>query len=243
MTTQQSNPNGTISKDEAAWLQRLSDDGYGLIISCAASISNTSTAFYNQLSVADDSKIAALAKLSAAMKMQGSVNIIQLCHGGSRTIESLTGIKQHSASSYSMPMIADFVPPETLTIKQIEDIVSDFANACERVAKAGFDGIELHGANGYLYHKEMKKKERRDCHSNVTQKSHHNNSIRNLELNKSHNIKIVGSHNVKICFSKRNINITLKSLKEMEVDAILMAGEYSIMRTNSVSWQIDRELI
>ena len=151
MTTQQSNPDGTISKDEAAWLQSLSDDGYGLIISCAASISNTSTAFYNQLSVADDRKIAALAQLSAAMKMQGSVNIIQLCHGGSRTIESLTGIKPHSASSYSMPMIADFVPPETLTIKQIEDIVSDFAKACERVAKAGFDGIELHGANGYLF--------------------------------------------------------------------------------------------
>jgi 2,4-dienoyl-CoA reductase-like NADH-dependent reductase (Old Yellow Enzyme family) len=151
MTTQQSNSDGTISIEETAWLERLAGDGFGLIISCASSISNTSIAFHNQLSTAKDNMIFGLAQLSERMKIHNSINIIQLCHGGSRAIESLTGIKPHSASSYAMPMIADFVPPETLSIKQIEEIISDFANACERVSKAGFDGVELHGANGYLF--------------------------------------------------------------------------------------------
>lgn len=151
MTTQQSNSDGTISEEEASWLTRLAEDGYGLIISCASSISNTSIAFHNQLSVANDNMIVGLGQLSERMKIHNSVNIIQLCHGGSRAIESLTGIKPHSASSYVMPMIADFVPPEALSVKQIEEIISDFANACERVSKAGFDGVELHGANGYLF--------------------------------------------------------------------------------------------
>lgn len=151
MTTQQSNSDGTISIEEVAWLERLAEDGYGLIISCASAISNTSIAFHNQLSVANDNMIVGLSKLSERMKIHNSINIIQLCHGGSRAIESLTGIKPHSASSYTMPMIGDFVPPETLSVKQIEEIISDFANACERVSKAGFDGVELHGANGYLF--------------------------------------------------------------------------------------------
>lgn len=151
MTTQQSNANGTISNKEVDWLERLAEDGYGLIISCASSISNTSTAFHNQLSVASDNMIVGLTQLSERMKIHNSINIIQLCHGGARAIESLTGVKAHSASSYAMPMIADFVSPETLSVKQIEEIISDFANACERVSKAGFDGIELHGANGYLF--------------------------------------------------------------------------------------------
>ncbi|MBI3520197.1 MAG: NADH:flavin oxidoreductase [Bacteroidetes bacterium] len=151
MTTQQSSPDGTVSIEESAWLERLAEDGYGLIISCASAISSTSTAFHNQLSVGNDNMIVGLTQLSKRMKIHNSIHLIQLCHGGSRAIESLTGVKPHSASSYAMPMIADFVPPETLSVKQIEDIISDFANACERVSKAGFDGVELHGANGYLF--------------------------------------------------------------------------------------------
>lgn len=151
MTTQQSNSDGTISLEEAAWLERLAEDGYGLIISCASSISDSSIAFQNQLSAANDNMIVGLTQLSERMKIHKSINIIQLCHGGSRTIESLTGIKPRSASSYAMPMIAGFVPPETLSFEQIEEIISDFVNACVRVSKAGFDGIELHGANGYLF--------------------------------------------------------------------------------------------
>lgn len=151
MTTQQSNPDGSISKSEVDWLTRLSEDAYGVVISCAASISNTSTAFYNQLSLAHDTFIPELKKLADVMKKNGSLNLIQLCHAGSRAIENLTREKPHSASSYQLPMVPDFESPLELTQDQIKQITEDFANACARAEKAGFDGVELHGANGYLF--------------------------------------------------------------------------------------------
>lgn len=150
MTTQQSNPDGSLSKAEADWLYRLSEDDYGMVISCAASISDTATAFYNQLSLAHDHYIPELRTLAASMKTNGSINLIQLCHAGSRALESLTGEKPHSASSYTLP-IPGFVPPMELSLEQIRTIAKDFAKACERVEKAGFDGVEIHGANGYLF--------------------------------------------------------------------------------------------
>jgi 2,4-dienoyl-CoA reductase-like NADH-dependent reductase (Old Yellow Enzyme family) len=150
MTTQQSNDDGSLSKAEADWLMRLSEDGYGMVISCAASISDTATAFYRQLSLAHDKFIPDLAILANSMKQKGSLNLLQLCHAGSRAIEALTREKPHSASSYTLPA-PKFEPPLALTLTQIHQIVEDFANACSRAEKAGFDGVELHGANGYLF--------------------------------------------------------------------------------------------
>jgi len=150
MTTQQSNSDGTISVKESAWLERLASDGYGLVISCAATISREAIGFYNQLSVGEDPMIADLSLLAQRMKSHNTINLIQLCHAGSRAIHSLTGVKPKSASSYSVPMIADFETPEMLTVTEIKEIVTDFADACERVEMAGFDGVELHGANGFL---------------------------------------------------------------------------------------------
>jgi 2,4-dienoyl-CoA reductase-like NADH-dependent reductase (Old Yellow Enzyme family) len=147
MTTTQSNPDGTISQEEAAWLERIAADGYGLIISCAASISHDSIAFENQLSFENDSMLPALKQLSTQLKKYNCISLIQLCHAGSRAIKS----QPYSASSYNMPAIPGFIPPKMLSTEQIDNIVSDFANACARVAKAGFDGIEFHGANGYLF--------------------------------------------------------------------------------------------
>jgi len=151
MTTSQSNPDGTVSEAEAAWLERLAADDYGMVITCASAISKQSIAFHNQLSVGDDSKLPGLTQLAQRLKGYKAKTIIQLCHGGSRAIPELTGSPAYSASSYFMPQIPGFVSPLALSITQIKDIINDFATACERVAKAGFDGIEFHGANGYLF--------------------------------------------------------------------------------------------
>ena len=147
MTTSQSHPDGRVSLEEAAWLERTAADGYGMIISCAAAISKDSIAFENQLSFEDDQMLPDLIKLSGRLKKYDCISLIQLCHAGSRAIKS----KAYSASSYRIPEIPDFIPPEMLSVKQIEEIISDFAAACIRVAEAGFDGVEFHGANGYLF--------------------------------------------------------------------------------------------
>lgn len=154
MTTIQSNQDGTVSEDELAWFERLSKDNYGMIISCAASISQESIAFPNQLSVADESKLQSLKELSQRLGNSADSTVLQLCHGGSRSNTQVSGLKSFSASSYNIPKIPnfpDFQAPEELDIEHIHQIVNDFASACELVEKAGFAGVELHGANGYLF--------------------------------------------------------------------------------------------
>jgi 2,4-dienoyl-CoA reductase-like NADH-dependent reductase (Old Yellow Enzyme family) len=150
MTTSQSNPDGSPSEAEARWLERLVDDEYGIVVTCAAAISRTSIAFHNQLSFGDDAFLPALTALATRLARPGSLVIAQLCHGGSRAIPSLAGQPAHSASRYELP-VPGFVPPIELSTPQIERIVEEFAVAASRAARAGFGGVELHGANGYLF--------------------------------------------------------------------------------------------
>lgn len=149
MTTSQSHTSGAPSEDEARWLSRLADDGYGVLITCAAAISKTSIAFHRQLSFGDEALLPELKTLAARLRRPGQLLIAQLCHGGSRAIPSLTGQPAYSASRYELP-VEGFVPPLELSTRQIETIIDDFAMAAERAHRAGFDGVELHGANGYL---------------------------------------------------------------------------------------------
>lgn len=149
MTTSQSGADGAPSDADARWLGRLCDDGYGLVITCAAAVSKTSIAFHRQLSFGDEALVPALTSLTAQLRRPNQLLVAQLCHGGSRAIPSLTGRPAASASRYELP-IDGFVPPLELTTREIEGIIDDFATAAERAARAGFDGVEVHGANGYL---------------------------------------------------------------------------------------------
>ncbi|MFO0660628.1 MAG: NADH:flavin oxidoreductase [Polyangiaceae bacterium] len=149
MTTSQSHTDGSPSEDEARWLERLADDEYGIVITCAAAISKTSIAFHRQLSLGQDVFLPALEQLANRIKRSGQLAIVQLCHGGSRAIPELTGQPAYSASPYELDL-PGFVSPLEMSTKQIEEIVTDFATAAARAARAGFDGIEIHGANGYL---------------------------------------------------------------------------------------------
>ncbi|MBL8938686.1 MAG: NADH:flavin oxidoreductase [Archangium sp.] len=149
MTTSQSHADGSPSEADERWLGRLADDGYGVVITCAAAVSRTSIAFQRQLSFGDDALVPALSRLATTLRRPGQLLIAQLCHGGSRAIPSLTGQPAYSASRYELS-VPGFVPPLELSSNQIEGIIDDFASAAARASAAGFDGIEVHGANGYL---------------------------------------------------------------------------------------------
>jgi 2,4-dienoyl-CoA reductase-like NADH-dependent reductase (Old Yellow Enzyme family) len=151
MTASQSNPDGSISEADLAWMGRLADDGYGAIITAAAAVSRESIAFYNQPSFGDRRFLPGLTALAEQLSRSGTVAVAQLCHGGSRAIPELTGVAAGSASAYELPGVAGFVPPREFTTAEIDRIVEDFATAAALAAEAGFGGIEFHGANGYLF--------------------------------------------------------------------------------------------
>lgn len=151
MTTTQSEPDGHLSVAEARWLTRLAADHYGMVITCAAAISRSSIAFANQLSLQSEAHAASLAPLAATMRSHGTLPVVQLCHGGSRALPQFTGEPARSASAYKLPDVPSFVSPLPFSHAQILGVIDDHAVAAQRAAQAGFGGIELHGANGYLF--------------------------------------------------------------------------------------------
>jgi 2,4-dienoyl-CoA reductase-like NADH-dependent reductase (Old Yellow Enzyme family) len=139
LTNVQSNSNGTLHEDEYNWL--TSRAGYfGMISTCAAYVSNEGKAWDGQLGVAEDKHIQGLTKLSNGIKSKGSTAIVQLHHAGDRATLSPQKISATARNDV-----------KAATHEDIKRIKSDFVKAGIRCYKAGFDGIEVHGANGYLF--------------------------------------------------------------------------------------------
>lgn len=102
-----------------------------------------------QLGVDDDDKIAGLAKVVDAVHAQGAKFFAQLNHCGRQVIPRFA----QSREAFSASDVKDLLTgtrPLPLTSAQIQRLVGQFADAAERCQRAGFDGVQLHSANGYL---------------------------------------------------------------------------------------------
>ena len=95
-----------------------------------------------------DHHIALKAPLAEAIKDHGALALIQLAHGGRQAEAAATGLTCVAPSA--IPSNAVQRMPRELSIPEIEEIEDAFAQAALRAKKAGFDGVEIHGAHGYL---------------------------------------------------------------------------------------------
>ncbi|WP_125605354.1 NADH-dependent flavin oxidoreductase [Lapidilactobacillus bayanensis] len=150
MTTMSSFYNGMISNDELAYYQARAG-GPGMIITAVANVSAGGKGFEGELSVASDEMIPGLTKLAATIKQDGAKAILQIFHAGRKsTSKVLRGQQPVSASAIAAAYPLDSETPRALTEDEIQQIIKDFAAATKRAIIAGFDGVELHGANTYL---------------------------------------------------------------------------------------------
>lgn len=149
MTNQQSNPDGTLGPAELAWLERRARGGFGVVITCAAHISLAGQGWPNELGAFADHLIPGLRELASAIRTHGSLAILQINHAGSRSPSAVTGRRPVSASEYELDL-PGFQVPRALEPAEIDQVVADCAAAARRAHQAGFHGVELHGANGYL---------------------------------------------------------------------------------------------
>ncbi len=144
LTNQQSHADGTLSDAEFHWLTMRAKGGFALTMTCAAHVQKGGQAFEGQLGIWSDAHLPGLSRLAAAIRANGSLSSVQLHHGGRRTVPALSG----------EPIRAPWNDAETgataLTTAEIEQVREDFIAAALRAEKAGFDGVELHGAHGYL---------------------------------------------------------------------------------------------
>lgn len=139
LTNNQSNSDGTLHEDEFQWLTRRGGH-FGLVSTCAAFVSQEGRAWEGQLGISDEKHLPGLTRLANAITSTGSVPIIQLHHAGKKA--ELAPEKISSDDSEDA---------RAATQVDIMRIVNEFSSTAQRAEKAGFAGVEIHGANGYLF--------------------------------------------------------------------------------------------
>lgn len=149
MATAKSEEDGRVSQEILDYYKEKSQGGYiSLIIIEHSFISKEGKASKNQLSVENDSVIEGLKSLSDVIHQNGSKAVMQINHAGSAADKEVTGETPVGPSSVANPRKGSV--PHELTKNRIADIVREFTDAAVRVKEAGFDGVEIHSAHGYL---------------------------------------------------------------------------------------------
>ena len=149
MTNMQSHPDGRLHPDELHWLKMRAEGGFGIVTTCAAHVQPGGQGWPGELGVFDDRLLPGLTQLAGAIGGAGALGLVQLFHGGQRAPASLTGQQPWSATAYHVER-TNFEAPRTAKAGDILGVIEAFAAAAARCEAAGFDGVELHGAHGYL---------------------------------------------------------------------------------------------
>jgi 2,4-dienoyl-CoA reductase-like NADH-dependent reductase (Old Yellow Enzyme family) len=149
MTNFQSHADGLLADEELAWLARRADGGFGLIQTCAAYVALDGKGWPGELAIDRDECLPGLTRLAARLHDGGAACMVQIFHGGVRADPTLTNEQPWSASTWHEDGPA-FVAPRVATADDIARVIRQFADAAARAEAAGFDGVEVHGAHGYL---------------------------------------------------------------------------------------------
>jgi 2,4-dienoyl-CoA reductase-like NADH-dependent reductase (Old Yellow Enzyme family) len=149
LTNHQSEPDGRLGEQERDWLVRRAEGGMALTMTCAAHVSAAGQSFPGQLAVWDDRFRPGLERLArdlrtASQGASGGRTSVQLQHGGRRAAPALSGLPRVGAWE------EEATGTRALSTGELEQVVADFVAAAVRCEQAGFDGVELHGAHGYL---------------------------------------------------------------------------------------------
>jgi 2,4-dienoyl-CoA reductase-like NADH-dependent reductase (Old Yellow Enzyme family) len=142
LTNTQSHPDGTLADDELRWLTRRARDGFRFISTCAAFVSEEGHAWRGQLGIASEAHVPGLTRLASELRDAGATAVVQLHHAGAKA-----DLAPHGRLSP-----ADGGDPETVGARpaDLARVIDDFTQAARRAQRAGFAGVEVHGANGYL---------------------------------------------------------------------------------------------
>lgn len=143
LTNLQSNPDGTLSDDEINWLVKRAEGGFGLVMTAAAHVQQQGQGFPGQLGIWSDDHLPGLTRLASLLRERGALSSVQLHHAGIRSPQDLVGTP-----------VGPFADAETgaraLSTAEVEQLRDDFIAAAVRAERAGFDGVEIHGAHGYV---------------------------------------------------------------------------------------------
>src|ERR1700743_3023041 len=143
MTSDQATPDGRVVADEHRWLGMRAKGGFGLVMTSASYVQAQGKGGQGQTGIYSDDHIEGFEALCAAIKAEGRPAILQRHHAAYR-----------SPKRCVPQAVGPSDDPETgsrgLSTAEVEQLVADFVAGAVRAERAGFDGVELHGAHGYI---------------------------------------------------------------------------------------------
>ena len=148
METNFGDENGFITDKNLKYYELRAKGGIGLIIVEATYFDRVGRGTLNMLGVEKESQVVKLSKLAKIIKENGAKVIVQIYHAGIQATSFLTG--EQIVGPSNIPSKLTGVVPKPLTKKMIRKLIANYANACHRIKKAGFDGVEIHAGHGYL---------------------------------------------------------------------------------------------
>lgn len=149
MTTYSGNEDLTLSDEEEKYYKARGKE-FGMVITAATAVSKHAQAFTNQISAMNDSYLPSLKRLAQAINCGGALAILQVHHGGRMNALGLYENQDIVSASAIKANRKNALTPRALKTEEVYQTIEDFRQAIILAIKAGFDGIELHGANTYL---------------------------------------------------------------------------------------------
>lgn len=144
LTNCQSHADGRLSDAERHWLTLRAAGGFGATMTCAAHVQAVGQGFPGQLGTFGDQHVDGLKTTRGGHSRPRHLALAQLHHAGNRSPAALIG------TAPVCPSADPATGARALSTSEVEQLVADFVAAARRAEAAGFDGVELHGAHGYI---------------------------------------------------------------------------------------------
>lgn len=128
----------------------------GLIISEATIIRPDAQGYPNTPGIFNEAQIDGWKKVTSKVHAAGGTIFMQLWHVGRVAHSHFSGLQPVAPSAVkhegTLPRMRDlsYEIPKALTVEEIQEVINDYVTAAQNAMRAGFDGVEIHGANGYL---------------------------------------------------------------------------------------------
>jgi 2,4-dienoyl-CoA reductase-like NADH-dependent reductase (Old Yellow Enzyme family) len=151
LTTDSSHEDGTASEYELEFVRRRAASGFGATISSAAYVAQDGRSWQG-IGAAHDGHLSSLHRLAEAMRAAGGLAILQIYDGGRIAKPELTGEQGLRAPSAVASLRPGAKTPRAMTSDEVGSLIASFREAASLARKAGFDGVEIHGANHYAVH-------------------------------------------------------------------------------------------
>lgn len=140
--------NGEVTDTSLAYYEARARGGAGTVIVEAAYVRPDGKVEPGELGAHEDALIPGLRRLATAIHRHGAVALLQINHCGRQAKARILGCQPVSSSAVPSPVMKDV--PRELSVPEVQEMVAAYAAAAARAQQAGFDGVELHGAHGYL---------------------------------------------------------------------------------------------